>query len=152
MLIDMAVLPYVLHAFHSSEVLITAERLQTNLIASLVSILLQAQTIQVSHLTSLQQRVSNATQALSNVNPILDQNLYISYNRRAFDVPNDWDWEPCAGYYDTGEMVIEPAPKVLLQNMLSRSRTKLEEAMQQLDPKREHEVRKYLRLIKKWGF
>ena len=100
-----------------------------------MNILVTAQNQHITHLTTLQQRVSSATQALQSVNPAADQELYISYNKRPFSVPNDWGWEPCAGYYDTGEMAIDPAPKVLLQNKLSRSRAKLEDVIRLVEPK-----------------
>ncbi|THH08450.1 hypothetical protein EW145_g2696 [Phellinidium pouzarii] len=113
-----------------------AERLQTNLVVGLVSILLHAQTLQTAHLTALQNQVNSVQQALTQVNPALDQNLYISYNIRAFSVPNDWAWEPCAGYYDTGEMAIDPAPKVFLQNKLSRCKAKQQELYALIDNKK----------------
>ena len=30
-----------------------------------------------------------------------DQALFIEYNVRQFEEPQDWTWEPCVGYYDT---------------------------------------------------
>ena len=74
-------------------------------------------------------------EALSHVNTSSDQDLYITYNVRAFSVPGDWAWEPCAGYYDTGDMVLDPAPKVFLQNKLTKCRTKLQEVNAQIEAK-----------------
>ena len=76
-----------------------------------------------------------AQQALSRVSPLSDQELFVAQNSRPFSIPSDWGWEPCTGYYDTGEMVVEPAPKVFLQNKLSRSRGKLEEIDEQMSSK-----------------
>ncbi|KAI5119404.1 hypothetical protein M0805_005947 [Coniferiporia weirii] len=112
------------------------QRLQTNLITGLVSILLHAQSLKTTHLTTLQNRVNGIQKSFMQVNPALDQDLYITYNTRAFSVPNDWAWEPCAGYYDTGEMIVEPAPKVLLQNKLTRCRGKLQEVTLLVDEKK----------------
>ncbi|EJC97857.1 uncharacterized protein FOMMEDRAFT_114603 [Fomitiporia mediterranea MF3/22] len=103
------------------------QRLQANLVAGLVSILLQAQELHTTHLTTVQNRINGVRSALEAVNPAPDQDLYITYNTRAFSVPNDWGWEPCAGHYDTGEMVVDPEPKIVLQNKLSRCREKLQE-------------------------
>lgn len=100
-----------------------------------MSILLQGQTQHINHLTTLQKRVGTATQAIQAISTSADQELYISYNKRPFSVPNDWGWEPCAGYYDTGEMAVDSAPKVLLQNKLSRSRAKLDETTRLIEPK-----------------
>ncbi|KAL5482501.1 BZZ1 [Sanghuangporus weigelae] len=98
-----------------------------NLITGLTSILLQAQQLHTSHLDTSKSRVSTVREALEGVKPSPDQDLYINYNARPFNIPNDWEWEPCAGHYDTGEMVVEPEPKVVLQNKLSRCREKLGE-------------------------
>ena len=107
--------------------------MQANLIAGLVSILLQAQQVHTSHLTALQGRVNDVRASLEGVNTAADQDLFIQYNIRAFSVPNDWGWEPCAGYYDTGEMVVEPEPKIVLQNKLSRCREKLQAVNSQVN-------------------
>ena len=106
-----------------------SERLQANLIAGLVAILLQAQTLHTAHLDTIKNRINSTREALEGVNPALDQELFINYNTRAFSVPNDWDWEPCTGYYDTGEIVLEPEPKIVLQNKLARCREKLQEVI-----------------------
>ncbi|KAL5519895.1 hypothetical protein ACEPAG_1555 [Sanghuangporus baumii] len=112
------------------------QRLQANLITGLISILLQAQQLHTSHLDTLKSRVSTVREALEGVNPSPDQDLYINYNARPFNIPNDWEWEPCAGHYDTGEIVVEPEPKVVLQNKLSRCREKLEEINGLIDAQR----------------
>ena len=114
-----------------------SERLQTNLITNFINILQHASTLQSNHITTLQSRVTVSQQMLSRVDTTADQNLYVEYNVRPFATPGDWTWEPCAGYYDTGEMVVEPAPKVFLQNKLQRSRMKLQEAKSQADAKSE---------------
>ncbi|KAH8114438.1 hypothetical protein DFH11DRAFT_1688953 [Phellopilus nigrolimitatus] len=108
----------------------------TNLITGLVSILIHAQSLHTTHLSTLQSRVNAVQQTLTQVDPAPDQDLFIAYNTRPFSVPNDWGWEPCAGYYDSGEMVIEPAPKVFLQNKLSRCREKLQEVSALIDSKK----------------
>ena len=79
--------------------------------------------------------MNTVREALESVDSSPDQDLYISYNIRSFSVPNDWGWEPCAGYYDTGEMVVEPGPKVVLQNKLSRCREKHAEVTGFIDAK-----------------
>ncbi|KAL5501729.1 BZZ1_3 [Sanghuangporus vaninii] len=105
----------------------SSRTISANLITGLTSILLQAQQLHTSHLDTLKSRVNTAREALEGVKPSLDQDLYINYNARPFSIPNDWDWEPCAGHYDTGAMVVESESKVVLQNKLSRCREKLEE-------------------------
>ncbi|KAL5498460.1 BZZ1_2 [Sanghuangporus vaninii] len=123
-----AVANRVKNRFYSEDLpLIENDFRKANLITGLTSILLQAQQLHTSHLDTLKSRVNTAREALEGVKPSLDQDLYINYNARPFSIPNDWDWEPCAGHYDTGEMMVEPEPKVVLQNKLSRCREKLEE-------------------------
>ncbi|OCB88259.1 hypothetical protein A7U60_g4665 [Sanghuangporus baumii] len=129
-LISTAVANRVKNRFYSEDLPLIEndfQRLQANLITGLTSILLQAQQLHTTHLDTLKSRVNTAREALEGVKPSPDQDLYINYNARPFSIPNDWDWEPCAGHYDTSEMVVEPEPKVVLQNKLSRCREKLEE-------------------------
>ena len=111
------------------------ERQQENLITGLVGILRQGHELHTKHLTTLQNRVNSVQETLGQVNAASDQDLFIAYNTRMFTVPNDWGWEPCAGYYDTGEMATESEPKIFLQNKLARCREKLEETQRQIDIK-----------------
>jgi hypothetical protein len=99
--------------------------------------------------------VSNTQAALNALSPEQDQALYASFNRRPFSKPGDWDFEPCDRYYDTvrdlflrnwlelnqrclalkPEVVTEPEPKILLQNRLQRSRTKISELIPLIEEK-----------------
>lgn len=45
--------------------------------------------------------VANTQAALNAVDPLQDQKLYASFNRRPFSKPEDWAFEPCDRYYDT---------------------------------------------------
>ncbi len=77
------------------------ERLQSNLLRGLTTILQQAQALQTNHLSNLQSRVAAAQQALAAIDIVKDQELFVTYNLRPFTVPGDWGFEPCTGYYDT---------------------------------------------------
>ncbi|KAF8526758.1 hypothetical protein JB92DRAFT_3087230 [Gautieria morchelliformis] len=105
------------------------QSIQTHLITSLTTILQHSQSLLATHLASLQSRANLVDTALSQVNPAKDQDLFIEYNRNlgGFKVPDDLKFEPCEGFYDTGELNVESAPKVFLQNKLSRCRSKLKE-------------------------
>ncbi|PAV17054.1 Bzz1-Myo3 5p-Bee1p-Vrp1p actin assembly complex component [Pyrrhoderma noxium] len=87
------------------------------------------------HATPARELDHSVQETLGQVNAASDQDLFIAYNTRMFTVPNDWGWEPCAGYYDTGEMATESEPKIFLQNKLTRCREKLEETQRQIDIK-----------------
>ncbi|KDQ62593.1 hypothetical protein JAAARDRAFT_30501 [Jaapia argillacea MUCL 33604] len=112
------------------------QSLQTQLLTQFIKILLQAQTLHSSHLESLKNRASSVQTALTQVDPAKDQDLFIDHNVRPFVAPGDWKFEPCQSHYDTGEMNAEPAPKVFLQNKLSRCKTKLQELAPLLQAKR----------------
>ncbi|KAL0961378.1 hypothetical protein HGRIS_006332 [Hohenbuehelia grisea] len=103
---------------------------QKRLTERFTQVLLHSQALQLKHLDSLKGRLTAVESALNDINPIQDQDLFIDHNVRAFTAPGDWAFEPCSIHYDTGEMSVEPAPKIFLQNKLSRSRSKLQE----LDP------------------
>ncbi|KIJ17907.1 hypothetical protein PAXINDRAFT_98083 [Paxillus involutus ATCC 200175] len=124
----------------------TFQDLQTWLVNNCATILLQAQTIQVAHQDNLKNRLASAIVAIDGIQPDKDQNIFIDSNIRSFNAPNDWVFEPCGNHYDTGEVCLEPAPKVFLQNKLVRSRKKLQELEPTLDAKR-GEAEKYAGLV-----
>jgi len=106
------------------------------LVTKFSAVLLHSQDLQIKHLDVLKDHLVTAKTVLGQVNPIQDQGLFIDYNTRLFSVPADWTFEPCSSHYDSEEMSIEPAPKVFLQNKLSRCRVKLEEVTALVESKR----------------
>lgn len=56
-----------------------------------------------------------------------DQALFVDYNRRRFDEPVDFAFEPCVGFFDKAEMSVEEPAKVFLQNMLIRKHKQISE-------------------------
>lgn len=101
------------------------QELQTRLVVDFVGIVTEAQNIQLSHQDILKDRLTAVSAALIEVQPDKDQALFIESNIRPFSLPDDWVFEPCSNHYDTGDICIDPAPKVFLQNKLARSRAKL---------------------------
>ncbi|KAG2343213.1 hypothetical protein BDR05DRAFT_982903 [Suillus weaverae] len=102
----------------------------TRLVMDFVGVMTEAQNIQLSHQDTLKDRLATVSAALAKVQPDKDQALFVESNIRPFSLPDDWVFEPCSNYYDTGDICIDSAPKVFLQNKLARSRAKLRE----LDP------------------
>ncbi|QRV85998.1 SH3 domain protein [Ceratobasidium sp. AG-Ba] len=88
--------------------------------------------------------------ALNAIDPDQDQVLYASFNRRPFSKPSDWDFEPCDRYYDTPEVIIEPEPKVLLQNKLQRARTKIAELIPIIEDK-SREVSRLAKIVESYA-
>jgi hypothetical protein len=84
----------------------------------------------------LKGRLESVETTLGLINPARDQALFIEHNIRSFTAPNGWQFEPCPIHYDTAEMSVEPAPKIFLQNKLSKCRTKLEELGPLIEAKR----------------
>ncbi|OBZ68741.1 Protein BZZ1 [Grifola frondosa] len=111
------------------------QNLQTQLLTRFVEIMLHAQALQSRHYETLKALVTTCESVFGAVNPQADQNLFINHNINAFVPPPDWEFEPCSTHYDHGEMSVEPAPKVYLQNRLSRCRAKLQELQPVLDSK-----------------
>jgi hypothetical protein len=79
----------------------SSERLQSALLGSLTSLLLQAAALEDTHLDTLKRRVAAVTESANSVNPSADQDLFIDYNIRPFSAPPDWGFEPCGVHYDT---------------------------------------------------
>ncbi|KAJ3715511.1 hypothetical protein C8R42DRAFT_681074 [Lentinula raphanica] len=116
------------------------QTLQTRLVNKFTKIIVHAQALQISHLDVLKNRLAGNEAKLNEIAPSKDEDLYIEYNVRPFSPPGDWKFEPCATFYDTGEMCVEPDPKTVLQNRLRRSRDKLQELIPVIDSKqREHD-------------
>lgn len=103
------------------------QRLQSALINSMTGIILQAVSLEDAHLDTLKKRVASVNASAEAVNPTADQDLFIDYNIRPFSAPADWSFEPCGVHYDTEAMITEPSAKVVLQNKLTKSRSKLQE-------------------------
>ncbi|KAH8104793.1 hypothetical protein BXZ70DRAFT_1005298 [Cristinia sonorae] len=122
------------------------QTLQTQLLSKFAQTIVHAQALESSHLDRLKLRVAAAENAFKAITPSQDQMLFIDHNIRTFSAPLDWTFEPCATYYDTADMSVQPAPKVYLQNRLSRCRQKLQELRPVLQSKRQ-EVEKLAKLV-----
>ncbi|KAG8702398.1 hypothetical protein FRC09_004760 [Ceratobasidium sp. 395] len=94
--------------------------------------------------------VASTQAALNALSPEQDQALYASFNRRPFSKPMDWEFEPCDRYYDTPEVVVEPEPKILLQNKLQRSRTKIAELIPVVEDK-SREVSRLAKIVESYA-
>ncbi|KAK0188060.1 hypothetical protein F5146DRAFT_1207876 [Armillaria mellea] len=119
--------------------------LQSRLVERFTKILQHAQAIQSNHLDVLKNRLATVERFLAEVNPSKDQDLFSDHNIRSFSAPNDWKFEPCAFFYDTETLSVDPAPKVFLQNKLNKSRSKLQELRPVIDNKK-REVEQFAKL------
>ncbi|CAE6414806.1 unnamed protein product [Rhizoctonia solani] len=113
-------------------------------------LLLHSQALHEGHLESVRRSVANTQTALNAVDPLHDQKLYASFNRRPFSKPEDWAFEPCERYYDTPDVITEPEPKILLQNKLQRARQKLAELIPQIEDK-SRDVARLTKLVESYG-
>lgn len=109
--------------------------IQGNLVYRLTEIMTQAQTFTRNHLNALTIKSEQAFHAIERIDITHDQNLFVAFNLRQFTAPPDWKFEPCPSYYDTATINTEPAPKIILQNRLSRAQAKLTEAKAALQAK-----------------
>ncbi|KAI1794856.1 hypothetical protein LXA43DRAFT_994584 [Ganoderma leucocontextum] len=120
--------------------------LQTRLLTRFVGILKHAHAIQLGQLDVIRTHLTTSQAALDTVNPGADQDLFVDHNVMPFSQPSDWEFEPCASHYDTGDISVGPSPKVYLQNRLSRCRAKLDELQPVLTSKRQ-EAEQLARLV-----
>ncbi|KAG1749300.1 hypothetical protein EDB19DRAFT_1681903 [Suillus lakei] len=118
------------------------QELQTRLVMDFVAVVTGAQNVQSSHQDILKGRLATVSAALIEVQPDKDQALFVESNIRPFSLPDDWVFESCLNHYDTGDICIDSAPKVFLQNKLARSRAKLRELNPALEKQRT-DVEKY---------
>jgi len=122
------------------------QELQTHLVNRFVEVMLHAQALQITHHEVLKGRIVSTEVAIGEVDPVRDQDLFIDHNVRPFVKPGDWAFEPCSSHYDTGEMCVQPAPKVVIQNKLAKCRSKLQELGPLINTKVQ-EVDKYTKLV-----
>ncbi|KAI0081551.1 hypothetical protein K474DRAFT_1681918 [Panus rudis PR-1116 ss-1] len=126
------------------------QNLQSQLLTRLATIVAHGQSLQSKHLDTLKSRVIATEEAFKSIDPAHDQDIFIDHNIRPFKAPPDWDFEPCSIHYDNGSMSVDPAPKVYLQNRLTRCKQKLLELHPMVDAKRK-EVEQLARLITAYG-
>ncbi|TFK39041.1 hypothetical protein BDQ12DRAFT_712547 [Crucibulum laeve] len=112
------------------------QNIQKRLIERFTKIMIHTQNLQLNHLDALKSRISSAEKKFNEVNPSQDQDLFVEYNIRPFTAPPDWKFEPCSIHYDTDAMSIEHAPKVVLQNKLTKCNLKLQELVPLVNAKR----------------
>ncbi|KAI0322418.1 hypothetical protein OF83DRAFT_1161259 [Amylostereum chailletii] len=112
------------------------QHLQTYLTNKFISVLNHAQALQSAHYDTLKNQIAVVEASLKEVDIRKDQDLFIEYNIRPYTTPISWAFEPCASHYDTGEISVEGAPKIYLQNKLGRSRAKLQELSPLLESKK----------------
>ncbi|KIP02892.1 hypothetical protein PHLGIDRAFT_271826 [Phlebiopsis gigantea 11061_1 CR5-6] len=123
--------------------------LHTQLLTRLASIVVQAQTLENHYLDAQKSHVSQTEAAFRDLNPTNDLAILIDHNISQFSAPTDWSFEPCATHYDTGDMSVEPAPKVYLQNRLSKCKQKLQDLQPIIASKRQ-DVEQLSRLVTKY--
>ncbi|KAG6827113.1 hypothetical protein H0H92_013157 [Tricholoma furcatifolium] len=109
------------------------------LVERFAKILQHSQALQISHLDSLKNRINRVNAAFGAVDAAKDQNLFIDHNIRPFTAPDDWSFEPCPTHYDTNDISVEPAPKIFLQNKLTRCQMKLSELGPLVDAKQQEQ-------------
>ncbi|KAG8735766.1 hypothetical protein FRC12_017930, partial [Ceratobasidium sp. 428] len=152
-LVQVAVANNIKDRFYDHELPLLEDQFQSHhadTIRRLARLLLHSQALQEGHLKSIGRSVASTQAALNALSPEQDQTLYASFNRRPFSKPMDWEFEPCDRYYDTPEVVIEPEPKILLQNKLQRSRTKIAELIPVVEDK-SREVSRLAKIVESYA-
>ncbi|QRW00037.1 SH3 domain protein [Ceratobasidium sp. AG-Ba] len=152
-LIQIAIANNIKDRFYDHELPLLEDQFQSHhadTMRRLARLLLHSQALQEGYLKSVGRSVANTQAALNAIDPDQDQVLYASFNRRPFSKPSDWDFEPCDRYYDTPEVIIEPEPKVLLQNKLQRARTKIAELIPIIEDK-SREVSRLAKIVESYA-
>lgn len=76
------------------------------------------------------------TTAENGFKPEVDQKEFIEANRKKWEEPRDWEFEPCVGFFDNPDPSVSESSKVFLQNKLLRARKKLRELKPLVETKR----------------
>lgn len=83
-----------------------AETLQTHLLTTFMHVVVEAHALYGRHYDNVKTRVTTAENIVKLIDPAADQDIFVDYNIRPFNVPIDWTFEPCATHYDTVFIVI----------------------------------------------
>lgn len=87
----------------------------------------KAQSIVAAHHELVGKKHRDLEAKASQVDPVQDQNLFAQHNQQRWQEPSGWTFEPCSGFFDTGEMSTEPSAVTFLQNRLLRCRARIAE-------------------------
>jgi hypothetical protein len=79
----------------------SAESLQTTIIHRIASVMTAMTSTTEAHVRNLIARLGAISSTISQIDSVKDNELFVEYNKRAFEVPNDWQFEVCESYYDT---------------------------------------------------
>ncbi len=91
----------------------------------------------LTHAERLRLSITGVDSSFSAISLVEDQRLYVEYNRRRWELPPDWAFEPCTGFFDTDEMSVDdPAAAMFAQNILLRTRQRLAEVRPQISSQR----------------
>ncbi|KAG8891241.1 hypothetical protein FRB99_003754, partial [Tulasnella sp. 403] len=137
-IISTAVANKVKDKFYTTDLPALENEIQASLTTGLISIFKTHQALHTAQLDGLKYKIGLVDTAIAAFDPQKDQELFIEHNKRlGYSKPPDWGWEPCQGYYDSasGDICVDPEPKVFLQNKLARAQTKLEEVKSQIKVK-----------------
>lgn len=89
-----------------------------------------------SHSEAIVQKNRAVESDAQSVDLAVDQDVFAEFNRRRFDMPQNFAFEPCQGFFDTEEMSTDStAAKTFLQNMLIRKQKQLSEAIPIIESK-----------------
>ncbi|KAJ7600812.1 hypothetical protein C8J56DRAFT_1074375 [Mycena floridula] len=106
------------------------QMIQTRLVKRFSKILLHAQALQMSHMDTLKSRLANVERCLNDIDPAKDQDIFIdSTLARRFmtrQVNSETKMDSKLNIRQ-GAISVEPAPKIFLQNKLSKCQSKLGE-------------------------
>ncbi|CAI2169478.1 9273_t:CDS:10 [Funneliformis geosporum] len=74
--------------------------------------------------------------AINNIDSHADSQLFIRYNKRSWEEPTDFDFEPSSIFEDTEELINDENSQVYLSNKLSKAKRNLEKLALEIESKR----------------
>lgn len=83
-----------------------------------------------AHLAKLKDVNARVLEAISTIDPVKDQQIYVDFNARPFFPPADKQFEPCALWHDTADPILSAPAKAFLQNLAASSQKRLSDLSQ----------------------
>jgi hypothetical protein len=128
------------------------QALSESRVSALNSIWSTASSLETQALTRSTELLEHLSSEIPRNNPILDSMMFVRHNAAPWQEPQDFVFEPSPVWLDDDVMAADPASKTFLMNILTKSKSSLNELRLDCDGKRrEVEATKQVRQLIKDG-
>lgn len=118
------------------ELLDSLQDLSETRVTKLNSIWLLASQVETQTLTRSTDLVKHLSAEIPRNNPVLDSMMFVRHNAGPWQEPADFQFEPSPVWLDDGSIATDESAAVFLRNVLTKSKSSLQEHKRELEKKR----------------